>query len=651
MNSGTSGLFPGERRSLNGLFCSSDSRLLYVDRTGGLQDYSYPLSGQYGITETRIGIRDQESMQWLDEAEVVSQEYLDDSALVQTTYDFGAFRLIQRDFTTGIFHNTSFKLQGGYTSASELIGVFSFSPEGQEGRVGQLVHGDVVEIYHDAEHDYLTSSNGFTDVIPQVPARFDKILSEDAQSLPRSLERDDYEESRLTGSTCVIAPIEEGTVTITNAVTDISVTDRRESLSEIRDVAASHASPSEIKAKACSESVPLPEHSDSVKTDLRVVDFLSADTGARIAGPDFDPFYQNSGGYGYTWFRDDSEIAMFLLEADRALKLDLEETHRRSAKFYVETQLDDGRWPHRVWPRNARLAPGWANGHIEGNDRSYQADQTASVLVYLANYLTRYRDRLPTGLKADIRGSLATGLDGLDESLAPDGLPTTCENAWENMNGRFTHTAACFLRAYSAIAAAPIDTRLREHARTQAKSVYNSLHQLWVDNERYFAMRMTDGNLDPRIDVSTVSLIDAHLAFREINDVENKRTEQLREHLVTVFDRLWKDTGEVRGLIRFEGDTWRRRSQESEKVWTVATGWGAYAAEKSISLLNGSENEYDPYEWSDRLFQEIDYGGSLCLSSGYLPEQFFDTGQPDSATPLGWPHAIRLATFALREIR
>jgi hypothetical protein len=38
--------------------------------------------------------------------------------------------------------------------------------------------------------------------------------------------------------------------------------------------------------------------------------------------------------------------------------------------------------------------------------------------------------------------------------------------------------------------------------------------------------------------------------------------------------------------------------------------------------------------------------GPLCLQSGYLAEQYFDDGTPDSATPLGWSHAIRLATVA-----
>ena len=39
-------------------------------------------------------------------------------------------------------------------------------------------------------------------------------------------------------------------------------------------------------------------------------------------------------------------------------------------------------------------------------------------------------------------------------------------------------------------------------------------------------------------------------------------------------------------------------------------------------------------------------GGPLSTAGGYLPEQLFDDGTPDSARPLGWSHAIRLATVA-----
>jgi len=649
-NNGSDRLFPGERRSLRGLFSGSASRLVYVGQEGNLQEYSYPLSGWQGITSTRIGIREEETIQWLDEADCLSQNYVEDTTLVRTVYDLAGSEPIQRDWTVDSAHYTSFELQGSDSSTADLISVFTFSPEGQEGRVGQLIHDDVIEVYHNEEHNYITASNGFSKVVPQVPERFNEVLAEDVLPSPRTLESDDYEESRLTGSTCLVTPLEDGAVTLTNTVTDITTVDRPEAINQIKDRVASVDAPDEIETRACDD---VPHSADQfpevVKTDLRVIDLLSSDIGARIAGPDFDPFYQNSGGYGYTWFRDDGEIAKFLLETDQQLGLDLDDRHRKSAELYVDTQLDDGRWPHRVWPMNGRLAPGWANGHIEGDDRYYQADQTASVLVFLSTYLSQYRDQLPTDLEEDIRQSLIRGLDGLDLSLESDGLPAPCENAWENMNGRFTHTAANFLHAYSSIATAPIETKYQTRARDRAEEVYQSLEQLWVDERDCFALRITDGEIDSRIDISTVSLVDAHLAYEEFKEIDSERRTNLRKHLTTTFNCLWKETDDIQGLIRFEADTWRRRSQDSEKIWTVSTGWGAYAAEKSITLFEGKEDEYDPYEWSDRLFREIDFGGTLCLPSGYLPEQFFDTGEPDSATPLGWPHAIRLATYSLRQ--
>jgi len=39
--------------------------------------------------------------------------------------------------------------------------------------------------------------------------------------------------------------------------------------------------------------------------------------------------------------------------------------------------------------------------------------------------------------------------------------------------------------------------------------------------------------------------------------------------------------------------------------------------------------------------------GPLARDDGSLPEQVFDDGTPDSATPLGWSHALRLGTIAL----
>ena len=90
------------------------------------------------------------------------------------------------------------------------------------------------------------------------------------------------------------------------------------------------------------------------------------------------------------------------------------------------------------------------------------------------------------------------------------------------------------------------------------------------------------------------------------------------------------------------------REQTSPKIWTVSTAWGANAASELADLLSERDDRRaDEFARRSRdLLSLLLPGGSLCAETGYLPEQYFDVGEADSATPLGWPHAIRLATVA-----
>ncbi len=301
--------------------------------------------------------------------------------------------------------------------------------------------------------------------------------------------------------------------------------------------------------------------------------FLRAENGARIAGPEFDPFFRYTGGYGYTWFRDDAEISSFLLEADHRADIGLSEWHRESAQFYVKTQLADGTWPHRVWPHNGRLAPGWAHGRVEDGDArsvDYQADQTASVATFLATYL-----RLVDPDDDAVRDALITTLDGLDAVLEDDGLPGRVQNAWENMTGRFTHTAATYLEAYAAIARAPLPDDRRDHARERAKAVYEGIDSLWLDDRGRYALRLEDGELDGRFDGSTFALAAAHREYDALADVDDDRMNRLCQHVETTLDGLYRDPdGPIEGIARFEGDSWRTSDQIEPKIWTVTTAWG-----------------------------------------------------------------------------
>ena len=642
--------FPGERRSTAGLFSGLDDRVVYVDVDGSIRDYGYPLSGLDGIDRSRIGVARSGDVRWFDDLELADQRYYANTALVETTYD-GDPRIERYDLTLGDAHLTRVECEGGLDDVM-LHAFVSFAPDAREGRIGRLVHGDgdVVEAYHRRERDYLAASTGFGEVRGQTPERFEELLADDPVEFPRSVD-DRYEADRLGGAVHVIAPLSRGGTMIVSLLTDREETSRERALARTRGLADDLDTVDALRRAAEDQAGrALPALGDLPRSgveDLRVLELLSASTGARIAGPEFDPFYAHSGGYGYTWFRDDSEIARFLLDAESALGLDLSDRHARSARFYCGTQLSDGTWPHRVWPHDGSLAPGWANARLEGGEGvDYQADQTASAAAFLSCYL-RARDPEPT-LAADVREALGAALDGLDDALAADGLPAACQNVWEDMTGRFAHTAATYLGAYAEIARAPVDDGVRDRADDRAGEVHDAIDRLWSEERGCYALRAVDSDLDDRLDASTLALVKAHAGYAALADgLDDARLDRLVSHVETTLDGLWRDTGAVAGLIRYEGDDWRIRDQADEKIWTVSTAWAAFAAARLSTLLAEHDRPADAFaERARDLLDPLLPGGSLALRGGYLPEQVFDDGTPDSATPLGWPHAIRLAARA-----
>jgi glucoamylase len=637
--------FPGEHRSTAGRFSGLDDRLVHVSPDGSLRDYSYPLTGLSGIERTRFGLELNGDVHWLDDAE---QRYAEKTAVVETRHEIGDVTCVQTDLTLGRLHLTNFELDDDEADrAASIRGCIGFAPDGRAGRIGQLRHGDVVEIHHDRECDFLAASTDIT-VTGQVPERFEDLLAAGPAEFPPGEDDDRYEEARLSPIAMVDAALDGPTPSATVATLLSNGEDRTRSLERIRTDVAEYADREAVAEAGRRQARDrLPVETAGIEngfTDLRALALLSAPMGARIAGPEFDPFYRYSGGYGYTWFRDDAEIAGFLLEADRQSGLELDEWHVASAHFYAETQLDDGTWPHRVWPRSGRLAPGWAHGRLEeGDSVDYQADQTASVAAFLATYLRAVDDG-----DDRIRETLTAALEGMDETLGSDGLPGHVQNAWENMTGRFTHTAATYLEAYAAIVRAPVSDEVTARARENATAVYDALDELWVAERGCYGLRFDDDcELDDRLDGSTLALASAHREYETIASVDDDRLERLVSHVETTLDGLYRDPeGPIEGLARFEGDPWRVRDQGAPKIWTVTTAWGAHAAIELGALLTAHGHNAAPsFDQRARdLLELVAPGGTLRRDGEYLPEQFFDDGTPDSATPLGWPHAIRLAT-------
>lgn len=657
------GRFPGERSTTVGRFTGGDDRLVHVSPDGILRDFGYPLSGLDGIEHASFGLSDGERVEWFD-GTAGRQGYLDGTDVVETRHETSLGSLTRYDLAVGAAHVTHVTIdrradRDGFsaridvqeevdrssTGVDSLLVDVSIRPEGREGLVGQLRFSDAVEVYHATEHDFVASATGIDAI--EAPGTSDALTSPWRRRHGRTDGQTDS--SRLSGDLCLTVPIENGCATVATLLTDVDETGRERALDRLRKLCSRYHSSAAFQELGDERrrSLPpsVPERS-VVEDDLRVLELLSAPGGLRIAGPEFDPTYRHSGGYGYTWFRDDAEIAGFLLEADERLGLDLDAWHRKSVSRYVETQHEDGSWPHRVWPSDGTLAPGWANSRIEStSDIAYQADQTASVVSFLA----RASEAGYVGETGDVDEAIESGVADLVGMLETDGRPAACQNAWEDMVGRFTHTAATFLRAFSDVASYRSGEWESVDPAERATELYRSIDALWVEDRGCYALREeVQGEIDPRYDSATLLLAAAHRRYDAIDSVDQARLDRLVSHVETVCDELYRETDAIAGLVRYEDDTWRQDEQTAPKVWTVATAMGVDACCELAMLLDSRDDDR-----ADRLADRANDllallvpEGPLTQSTTYLPEQLFDDGTPDSATPLGWSHALRLSAIA-----
>ncbi|MFC6938428.1 glycoside hydrolase family 15 protein [Salinirubellus sp. GCM10025818] len=660
------GMFPAECPTHAGAFSGYGDRLVYVDPDGSFRDYSASLSDLHGVDRSRFGIETGDGVRWFDDTTPVRQHYYRDTALVETEYDADEFTVHQYDLTLGRAHITHVELRGEVPTDARLTAFLTFAPEGQDGQVGRLIHdgagpdgGATVEVFHREEHDYVTASTGLSAVRGQVPERFDELLAPEPVDFPREVPLENYEDTHLSSDIVVSAPLERAgrgmRTTLVTQLSDHTETTREQALADVRGSAEMHATPDALRTAARERvAVETPEgtpREGTVTDDLRALSLLTAPTGGRIAGPDFDPYYAYSGGYGYTWFRDDAEISGYLLSAADRLDLDLGDTLERSARFHCDAQLEDGTWPHRAWAVDGSLAPGWAHARVENRDvPEYQADQTASVVTFLAELLRERGDDLDESLRSRVRETVRQGVEGLDATLDEDGLPERCQNLWEDTDGRFTHTAATFLEAYATVSRTPVGGEVRKHATVRAQEVMEGLDALWEGSAGHYGLRLDGDDLDDRLDSGTFALVSAFVEYDRALGLSEDALDRLVSHVETALDGLYRETDDVQGLVRYEGDPWRRRWQDEEKVWSVSTVWGADAATRLAALLDRRDRTDESeslLEWAGHLYEVLSPDGPLCTDAGFLTEQVFDDGTPDSAAPLGWSHALRLHTTAL----
>ncbi len=332
--------FPEETKTVEGALSGHGDRLVHVGPNGALRDHSTPLSGLSGIDRSRLGVRTPDGVTWFDDLDAVRQHYYRETTLVETEYDAGTYTIHQYDLTLGRAHCTHVELRGSVPEEASLTAFLTLAPDSRESSVGRLIHerggpdgSTALEVFHREEHDYVTASTGLSDVRGQVPERFEELLDDAAFEFPRQAAIRRYEDTHLSGDVVVSAPLERaGRGVRTTLVTQLSDHDdvgREEALVDLRNCATTHQSAEALREAAraradvaVAETVP---RSEQVRADLRALDLLTAPAGAHVAGPEFDTFYANSGGYGYVWFRDDARITGHLMDADERFDIGVDD--------------------------------------------------------------------------------------------------------------------------------------------------------------------------------------------------------------------------------------------------------------------------------------------------------------------------------------
>lgn|GEM_PF-1008774 len=345
-------------------------------------------------------------------------------------------------------------------------------------------------------------------------------------------------------------------------------------------------------------------------------------TGGVLAGPEVDPWFERSGGYGFVWPRDLAFILLALLASGRR------DLALPALRWLVGAQGEDGLWLQRNWT-DGRLAPSWGT----------QLDETGAVLVACEQAWQALGDER---LDADLWPAMARGADALVATLDPDtGLPAPSMDLWEERVGvhAFTAATSCAGLRAAALTAQRHDPDRAGSWREAAERVRAGIDEhLWSETHGRY-LRSVDvaredaagaptppcydlldhpgapvGSVDPVDEVVDVSLLGLAYPFGVVAADEPRMAatiDAVRTRLATRDD----------GLLRYEGDTYI-----GGNPWVLARLW--------LGLTLRAPGADVPADGLDHALRS-------ATSTSLLPEQVDEhTGAPVWVVPLTWSHAM-----------
>jgi GH15 family glucan-1,4-alpha-glucosidase len=347
-------------------------------------------------------------------------------------------------------------------------------------------------------------------------------------------------------------------------------------------------------------------------------------TGATIAAPEFDPAFEQSGGYGFVWPRDLGYVVLSFLAAGRG------DLAVPALRWLVREQAPEGLWLQRYWT-DGSLAPSWG---------LHQLDETGMVVFA---YEAAWRELGDAALDRELWPSARAAADFLCGFVdAETGLPLPSVDLWEQTDGQHSYSAAATYGGLVAAAAMAsrhepaLEARYREAAERIRLAIEEHLwseehgrylRSRWVGRSdelgekppavfdrglRYptRAVRSVDRE-DARVDSSLLGLC---WPFRAVDPASPR----MRSTIEAVERELRLSDG---GVLRHEDDDYA-----GGNPWLISTLWLGLAERQGGDL--------------EGLHASVEYALARQTPLGLLPEQVTREGDPAWVVPLGWSHAM-----------
>lgn len=347
-------------------------------------------------------------------------------------------------------------------------------------------------------------------------------------------------------------------------------------------------------------------------------------TGATIAAPEFDPSFEQSGGYGFVWPRDLGYVVLSFLAAGRG------DLAAPALRWLAREQAPEGLWLQRYWT-DGSLAPSWG---------LHQLDETGMVVFA---YEAAWRELGDAALDRELWPSARAAADFLCGFLdAETGLPLPSVDLWEQTDGQHAYSAAATFGGL--VAAAAMASRhepgLEARYRETAERVRAGIEKyLWSDEHgRYLRSRWV-GRSD-ELGEEPPAVFDRALRYptRAVRSVdrEDARVDSSLLGLSWPFRAVDPDSPRMRATVEAVGRELRLedggvlRHEDDDYAggnpWLISTLW--------LGLTERQAGD------DAGLNASVAYALARQTPLGLLPEQVTRDGDPAWVVPLGWSHAM-----------